>query len=120
MPIQAVPFFKKPKNLKIVVTVHDLAFLLFPDHFTAKDKFLLYFHTKRAVAMADAIITPSEATKKDIIKFYKTDENKIKVIYHGITNHESRITNHEFKANNPYILFVGQIQPRKNLIRLKQ
>ncbi|MCK4892088.1 MAG: glycosyltransferase, partial [Candidatus Pacebacteria bacterium] len=68
MPIQAVPFFKKPKNIKIVVTVHDLAFLLFPNQFTEKDKLLLTFHTKRAINMADSIIVPSEATKKDIIK----------------------------------------------------
>jgi glycosyltransferase involved in cell wall biosynthesis len=170
MPIQSVPFFKKPKNLKIVVTVHDLAFLLFPDHFTKKDRFLLNFHTKRAVQMADAIIAPSEATKKDIIKFYGTEENKIKVIYHGVNDHchsdtlrgnwfetsskmfpiqakqydtskqKERVTNpfpqdkikviyHGVAPNskvqipnssvsNPYILFVGTIQPRKNLIRL--
>jgi len=117
MPIQSVPFLNKPKNIKIIVTVHDLAFLIFPEYFTAKNRFLLNFHTKRAVQMADKIIAPSEATKKDLIKFYKVDENKVKVIYHGVTmNHELRIMNHELRI--PYILFVGQIQPRKNLIRL--
>ena len=117
MPIQSVPFFKKPKNIKIVVTVHDLAFMIFPDHFTAKDRFLLKFHTKRAIQMADKIIAPSEATKKDIIKFYDIDANKIKVIYHGVApNSKFQIPNSS--VSNPYILFVGQIQPRKNLIRL--
>ena len=152
MPIQAVPFFKKPKNIKIVVTVHDLAFLLFPKYFTRKDKLFLKFHTKRAVMMADKIIVPSEATKQDIIKFYKIDESKITVVHHGITLYEKRITpkqndvilrrkdeesrNHSTqnsesaniknnlssqtiaKSFQPYLLFVGVIQPRKNIIRL--
>jgi glycosyltransferase involved in cell wall biosynthesis len=117
MPIQSVPFINKPKNIKIVITVHDLAFLIFPEYFTTKDKFLLNFHTKRAVQMADRIIAPSKATKKDLIKFYKVNENKIRIIYHGVSpNSKFQILNSKF--NNPYILFVGQIQPRKNLIRL--
>jgi glycosyltransferase involved in cell wall biosynthesis len=117
MPIQSMPFLNKPKNIKIVITVHDLAYLIFPEHFTAKDRFLLNFHTKRAVQMADKIIAPSEATKEDLIKFYKVDENKINVIHHGvIMNYESRIINYESRI--PYVLFVGQIQLRKNLIRL--
>ena len=126
MPIQAVPFFKKPKNLKIVVTVHDLAFLLFPDHFMRKDRFLLNFHTKRAVKMADKIIAPSEATKRDIVKFYGTTppssplsgvEKKIEVIWHGATPPSPPLSGGE-KLDSPYILFVGSIQPRKNIIGL--
>ena len=158
MPIQSVPFFKKPKNIKIVVTVHDLAFLLFGEYFTFKDRFFLKLHTKRAITMADKIIVPSEATKNDIIKFYKIDESKITVIYHGITLFEKHKFRHsreggnpefdsknKFTVNNlnnlselaetnrknldnqdkssvknfqPYLLFVGVIQPRKNIIRL--
>ncbi len=115
MPIQATPFFRKPKNIKLVVTVHDLAFLLFPKHFTFKDRFLLNFHTKRAVQMADKIIAPSEATKKDIIKFYKVDESKIEVIYHGVETRHCLVST---TTNKSYILFVGSIQPRKNISRL--
>ena len=137
MPIQAVPFFKKPKNLKIVVTIHDLAFLLFPNHFTRKDKFLLNFHTKRAIKMADKIVAPSEATKRDIVKFYGTSpnslllggEDKIKVVWHGVTLPSSPLSVRERtlpllggvgggKIDKPYILFVGSIQPRKNITGL--
>lgn len=121
MPIQAVPFFKKPRNLKIIITVHDLAFLLFPKHFTFKDRFLLNFHTKRAVQMADKIITPSEATKKDIIRFYGIDENKIEVVWHGVESIKYQAAGskqRDKKINNFYILFVGSIQPRKNIIGL--
>ncbi|MCK5466234.1 glycosyltransferase family 4 protein [Candidatus Parcubacteria bacterium] len=116
MPIQATPFFRKPKNIKLVITVHDLAFLLFPKHFTLKDRFLLNFHTKRAVQMADRIIVPSKATKNDIIKFYGVDGNKIEVIYHGVGTRQCLVPTE--MANKPYILFVGSIQPRKNIVRL--
>ena len=145
MPIQSTPFLKKPKNIKLVITVHDLAFLLFPKHFTFKDRFLLNFHTKRAVQMADRIIVPSKATKNDIIKFYGVDGNKIKVIYHGVVFchcEEERRSNPVttcdscniklYETNNgiaaslcgaprndkKYILFVGSVQPRKNIVRL--
>ncbi len=115
MPIQSTPFLKKPKSIKLVVTVHDLAFLLFPKHFTFKDRFLLNFHTKRAIQMADRIVVPSKATKNDIIKFYGVDGNKIKVIYHGVETRQCLVST---TTNNPYILFVGSIQPRKNIVRL--
>ena len=116
MPIQATPFFRKPKNIKLVITVHDLAFLLFPKHFTFKDRFLLNFHTKRAVQMADKIIAPSEATKRDIIKFYNISGDKIEVVYHGVETRQCLVST--ATVNNPYILFVGSIQPRKNLVKL--
>lgn len=124
MPIQTSPFFKKPENIKIVVTAHDLAFLLFPNHFSAKNKFLLNLHTKRAVEMADRLIVPSISTKKDTIRFYKIEEKKIDVIYHGVTSFlgdSLRFNEKErerTKKDKPYILFVGTIQPRKNLTRL--
>ena len=137
VPVQTVPFFNKPENMKIVITVHDLAFVYFPDYFTIKDKLLLRFHTKRAIQMADKVIVPSESTKKDIIKFYKTDEDKIKVVYHGIRtglkhtfanvncdeNKEivtmtSLLHDNASRNDDSYILFVGTIQPRKNIIRL--
>ena len=127
MPIQTVPFFNKPKNIKIVVTVHDLAYLVFPDHFTNIDKKRLDYHTKRAVNMADEIIVPSEATKKDIIKYYKIEKDKIHCIHHGTVPFDdkklaesSKKGDFESKINNykPFILFVGTIQPRKNIERL--
>ncbi|MDF1498584.1 MAG: glycosyltransferase family 1 protein [Patescibacteria group bacterium] len=146
MPIQSVPFLIKPKNIKIVVTVHDLAFFLYPNHFTWKDRLLLNLHTKRAVKMADKIIVPSKATKNDLIKFYGVNQDKIHVIYHGVTPchcDEGRRSNPETmhinsnvmtvvnssgitirlscgtpRNDSGYILFVGTIQPRKNIIRL--
>jgi len=119
MPIQAVPFFLP--RCRAVVVVHDLAFLKFPDDFTFKDRLKLSFHTRRAVKCATRIIVPSEATKKDIIKYYGVEPRKIRVIYHGQSKAKSQkpkvksiSQNSKFK-NTKYILFVGAIQPRKNI-----
>ena len=127
MPIQTVPFRNKPKNIKIVVTVHDLAYLVFPNYFTNNDRKKLNYNTKRAVNMADKIIVPSEATKKDIIKYYNIQKDKIHCIHHGISPfndkdsiESSKKGDFESKINDykPFILFVGTIQPRKNIERL--
>jgi len=126
MPIQAVPFFKKPAHIKIVVTVHDLAYLVYPDFFTKKDRTSLDFHTKRAVKMADAIIVPSLATQQDLIKYHHENKEKIHLIYHGTVPLENRELSGAEKEDlngkvanlKPFILFVGTIQPRKNIIRL--
>lgn len=123
MPIQSFPFFRKPKHLKIVITVHDLAFLYFPEHFTRKKRYLLNFHTRRAVKLSDRIIVPSNTTKNDVANFYNIDRDKIKVIYHGISEFggssgkgDENIS--KISQFQPYILFVGSIQPRKNIERL--
>jgi glycosyltransferase involved in cell wall biosynthesis len=101
-------------KLKIVVTIHDLAFLKFPSNFTFRDRLKLSWNTKRAVKKATEIIVPSQTTKKDIIEYYKVNEKKIKVIYHGFaSNQQSAISNQQ--SANKYILFVGTIQPRKNI-----
>lgn len=124
MPIQAVPFMNKPYNIKIVVTIHDVAFRLFPSYFTLKKRILLDFHTKRAAKMADRIIVPSEATKGDVMKFYGIVAEKIMVIYHGIERSakimapiaEDQLK--EIRNYGRYILYVGSIQPRKNITLL--
>jgi glycosyltransferase involved in cell wall biosynthesis len=74
----------------------------------------LSWNTKRAVKKATEIIVPSETTKKDIIEYYKVNEKKIKVIYHGIASSQQPAASSQQPANK-YILFVGTIQPRKNI-----
>lgn len=123
LPIQVMPFLKKPKEMKVIVTVHDIAFRLFPDHFKLKKRYLLDFHTKRAALMADHIIAPSIATKNDIIKFYGINEDQITVINHGFSKSEnipliSKEEEQKIESFRPYILFTGAIQPRKNISSL--
>ncbi|MGB9882906.1 MAG: glycosyltransferase family 4 protein [Microgenomates group bacterium] len=103
-----------------VVTIHDLSFLYYPQDFLKKDLFQLKNWTKYSVKKAKKIIAVSNTTKKDIVKSYQIAPEKIEVVYNG---YEKNIKHKEpdFKIDNysdPYILYVGTLQPRKNIITL--
>lgn len=129
MPVHNLPLLHR-KSLKIVVTVHDLAFKIFPEYFTKKDLLKLNKLSDMAISKADHLIAVSEATKNDILKFYpQISAEKITVIYHGFDPNvfQLEISQKEseeiLKAISPagelkpktHILYVGAIQPRKNL-----
>lgn len=124
MPMHNIPYFISRK-IKTTVTIHDLAFKYFPEMFTRLELWKLNFLTKMAVERSDKIITISQSSKSDILKFYpKINEKKIKVISHGFDGRifskerdlekETEIKN-KMDINGKYILYVGVIQPRKNL-----
>lgn len=108
----------------VVVTVHDLSYFYYPDEFLKKDLYTLKEWTKYSVKNARKIITVSKTTKKDVMKFYNVPEKKIEVIYNGYEKSsqpkadqllaEELMKNLELKRNK-YILYVGTLQPRKNL-----
>jgi len=128
MPMQALPLLRR-KNLKTVVTIHDLAFKIFPKHFPKNDLRRLNFLTDLAIRKSDKIIAVSHSTKNDILKFYpEINEEKIKVIYHGFDaelfaknispeKNKEILSRYALRASR-YVIFVGAIQPRKNLIEL--
>lgn len=103
-----------------VVTIHDLAYLYYPGDFTKKDLWQLKNWTNFSIKNAKQIIAVSKTTKKDIIKNYNIDEAKVSVVYNGYEKIASgdlpagRQETAEVKLKK-YILFVGTIQPRKNL-----
>jgi glycosyltransferase involved in cell wall biosynthesis len=124
LPIQTFPFFRRGVHkTKIVTMIHDLAFLKYPENFTMGRKLLLTYHTRRAVALSDQLIAPSQSTKRDILAAYGVDAEKVAVIMHGSSDKFAKSTSGEgytqsLVADNPYMLFVGTIQPRKNIEKL--
>ena len=126
MPLANIPLVRK-KNLKTVVTIHDLAFNHFPEYFTRKDLFKLKALAFTSIHLADKIIAVSQSTKNDIVRFYPTvSPEKIKVIHHGfdgelfnktgLKESEGRLLWEKYSLEKgKYILYVGAIQPRKNL-----
>jgi len=131
MPLHNLPRFRRA-SLRTVVTIHDLAFKKFPETFPASDRRKHNVQTAYAVRHADRVIAVSEATKRDILAYYpETCEEKIVVIRHGIDASRWQEEGDEVKAvqqelykkydiQKPYMIFVGGIQPRKNLVRAMQ
>ncbi|MBI5045176.1 MAG: glycosyltransferase family 4 protein [Candidatus Levybacteria bacterium] len=109
-----------------VISIMDLAFFHFPEYFTKKDLTQLHSWTSYSIKNAKAIITISEASKNDIIKFYQVSKEKIHVIYPGIKNkhmlephlYSLQKLQNTYQIPKNYILFVGTLQPRKNINRL--
>ena len=105
----------------IVVTIHDVSYIHFPDEFLEKDLYKLTHWTAHAVTQARKIIAVSESTKKDIIAHYHISKNNINVIYNGYEKYTPSIKKDSSLYSlpqGPYFLYVGTIQPRKNIKRL--
>lgn len=108
-------------NASQVACIMDLAFLKFPQEFRQKDLIQLKLWTARSVKFASKIIAISENTKKDLINFYQVPEEKIEVIYPalvkakegaGLKNTPGHV------LSKKYLLFIGTLQPRKNVKNL--
>lgn len=113
--------------VKRIITIFDLAFLRFPQFFKKRDLWQLKLWTKISVMNATHIITISRASRDDIIKYYKVDENKItvaypgfdKTIFHPISDQTAiQTVLDKYEIHGDYVIFIGTIQPRKNLVRL--
>ena len=104
-----------------VISILDVSYLLFPKYFRKGDLTQLTSWSVYSIKNASRVLTISEASKKDIIKFYGVKEDTIIVTYPGFTPFkEFQNTNFfpKWKTGEEYCIFVGTLQPRKNLIRL--
>jgi len=122
------PDFIPPKRnplakFKTVITVHDLAFLIYP-HFLTKKAARYYGQIDRAVRRANHIIAVSESTKADLGRFLGVSDSKVTVIYEAANPVYKPMPKEEAwkKANKLYpnlprdfLLFVGTLEPRKNI-----
>ena len=113
-PTHYIPRFC-PWGIKRICTIFDLSYLHFPKMFNAKDLWQLKNWTKFSVENADHVMTISNFSKTDIIAQYGISKEKITVAYPGFNKEVFKKT--QVKTGN-YIIYVGTVQPRKNLIRL--
>lgn len=122
-PEHIVPLL--PTKCKIVVTIHDLAVLVNPQLGTKFNAFLQRVFTIPSVRRADKVVAISKSTASDVLKYANIGSDKIQVIYNGDSPYNKSI--HEFADDEaleiinkyslvePYFLFVGTIEPRKNI-----
>jgi glycosyltransferase involved in cell wall biosynthesis len=110
-----------------IVTMLDLIFLRFPQYFPIVDRHYYKVMFKKSARQADHIISISQATKSDLISYFDIDADKISVVYPGFDDILTPIGSHDlqnirstYELPNHYILYVGNIEPRKNILRLAQ
>ncbi len=108
----------------VVISILDLAYLTHPEFFRQSDLLQLRTWTQRSINKTSHILTISQSTKNDIPKYYQFDDEKITVTYPGINSERyffpqndgdiSRVKK-QYGINKDYFLYVGTLQPRKNL-----
>ncbi|MBP9718011.1 glycosyltransferase family 4 protein [Candidatus Gracilibacteria bacterium] len=103
-----------PKRVRTAVTVHDMIAFLFPNSHQLKATLIEKLCARRAIERAAAILTPSENTKHDIQKFFKTKSQKIHVTPLGV----ALSTEQKEISRKDIILTVAGLEPRKNVARL--
>lgn len=125
-----VPAHTLPLTLSgpAVVTVHDLGYVYFPEAHPATARRYLAWSTRHSVRRATHVIADSLATAKDLGAFYGVSDAKMSVIYPGVDESLAPVTDTaalvslRAKYNLPerYVLFIGTLQPRKNIARIVQ
>lgn len=109
---------------QLVVTVHDVIFRHFPHLFSPRVWLLLNTLLPLTMARADAIITGSEASRRDIVRCYPYVQGKLTVIPGAagpvVSADPDFELAHRYTNGQPFILTVGRLDPRKNTARLVQ
>lgn len=109
-----------------VVTVHDLGYLYYPQAHRPFDRWYLDWTTRRHTRLATRVIADSQATRADLVRFYGAEPDRIIVVYPGRDEALRRVDDAaiieavkaHYEIADGYLLYLGTLQPRKNLIRL--
>ncbi len=112
----------KAPSLRKVVTIHDVIFRKHTEQYSAIDRKLYDYKTNYAVRHADSIVTISQETKQDLIRYYGADENKITVVYPSCapayyktaSPEEKEQVKLKYQLPARYILNVSSFFARKN------
>ena len=133
VPSHTLPIIRKP-GLKTVITVHDLGSEYLPHMHQLKQRIYLSYMQRHQLSSASKIIAVSKATKEDLVKKIGINSDKVSVVYEGydeklfkpvkpateVYKQSLKTSATEVYSLMPYFLFVGTIQPRKNLTRVIQ
>lgn len=115
----ASPFIK----CKMVMTIHDLNHIKFPQYYTPFHKYYYKYIVKPCALKSKKIFTVSEFSKQEIVKWLNCKESKVQVTYNGIDG-EFNITNNNckleevkkrYKLPSEFILYIGNLKPHKNV-----
>lgn len=113
-------------DVKSIVTIHDLIFIRYPEYYRAADRHIYFLKIKHACTMADRIHAISQQTKNDIVEFLEIPERKIEVIYQScnplfyqqFSEEEKATTRKKYNLPGRFLLSVGTVERRKNLLNI--
>ncbi|MCX7707409.1 MAG: glycosyltransferase family 4 protein, partial [Anaerolineae bacterium] len=123
VPAHVIPLLHPAAS---VVTVHDLGYLHYPESHRAWDRRYLDWSTRWSARQAAAVLVDSAATGRDLAEAYGISPAKIHVVYLGRDEGLHRVedpdllarTRAGYNLGERYLLYVGTLQPRKNLVRV--
>ncbi len=123
-PAHVLPLTRPRASL---VTVHDVGYEHFPEAHTPFQRWYLRLTTKWHVRGARLILADSRATRDDLVELYGADPARVRVVYPGVDLHIFRpvrdprrleAVRAHYAGGARYVLYVGTLQPRKNVVRL--
>jgi len=126
VPAHTLPVLRRP-GLPTVVTIHGLEYEYLPEYYQFPQKVYLTWSTRYAVHYATRIISVSHFTAEELVSRLGAQRARIRVVQEGVdaevyskayNDREKHSVLKGLGVQKPYILFVGVVQPRKNLVRL--
>lgn len=114
-------------SCKLITTIHDLSIFYYPKYYSMLHQKKMSYYINLSVKQADRIITLGNSIAKEIVDYFKIDSKKVSVVPDGINDYFfSQKTKdyievlRKYNISKPFILCVGTVEPRKNLLYLLQ
>ena len=125
VPAHVLPLIHPRRS---IATVHDLGYLHYPEAHRPLDRRYLHWSTGWNARQAVAVLADSAATKADLVQTYGVDASKVHVVYLGRDETLAPVRDPDalaavrerYRISEHYLLYVGTLQPRKNLARMMQ
>jgi glycosyltransferase involved in cell wall biosynthesis len=121
-----IPYGIHRTTIRSVITIHDLIFLERPELYPQFDRYVYRKKVRYGTRYASRIIAVSQQTRQDIIRLLGVDESRVRVVYQGcdrqfynrVSAEALQYTRQRFSLPGEYLLYVGTIEERKNLLRI--
>lgn len=123
------PYYSTPlrSEVPVVVTIHDVAYFVEPEMHNPVKATFIKSATRTSVRRAARVIVPSKATRDELVRLLNADPTRIDVAYHGVDHdifhrpsedERRRVSDRLGLHGDPYIAFLGALEPRKNVPNL--